>query len=216
MRIGRVASLTLSARPFSLPYQNSWKFMFSFILSISQTRPDDMELEVVTLVTSSSCCESTWVAGRAKPRTSGLRAACATPAERGGAVDVPEGPHEVARVSVADPPADLLHGEVRSEQEATRLGHAALRDPLQDGPPRLAPDDGGEVPGREAHRPGHIFEGDRLAVTLLDEAEDLREQGLVLEPEVPHDVRREARHLHEQERKVRQGRLTIAVAPPAQ
>lgn len=63
----------------------------------------------------------------------------------------PKGPHEVARVSVADPPADLLHGEVRSDQEATRLGHAALRNPLQDGLPRLAPDDGGEVSGRKAN-----------------------------------------------------------------
>ena len=52
---------------------------------------------------------------RAKSGTSGLRAACATPAERGGAVGAPEGPHEVARVSVADPPADLLHGEVCSD-----------------------------------------------------------------------------------------------------
>ena len=45
-------------------------------------------------------------------RTSGLRATSATPAKRGGAVGAPEGLHEVARIAVADPPANLLNREV--------------------------------------------------------------------------------------------------------
>ena len=47
-------------------------------------------------------------AGRLPPETPGLRATGAAPAQRGGAVGAPEGSHEVNRVAVADPPADLL------------------------------------------------------------------------------------------------------------
>jgi hypothetical protein len=45
-----------------------------------------------------------------------LRATGAAPGERGGAVGPPEGPHEVARLPVADPPTNLLHREVGLHQ----------------------------------------------------------------------------------------------------
>ena len=37
---------------------------------------------------------------------------------------------------------------------------------------------------RETKRPGHVLEGDALAAALIDQAEDLSEQGLVVEPEI--------------------------------
>jgi hypothetical protein len=54
-------------------------------------------------------------------RTSGLRAAGAAPAKRGGAVGASKGPHEVGRVAVADPPPDLFHCQVSLDQQTTRL-----------------------------------------------------------------------------------------------
>jgi hypothetical protein len=45
-------------------------------------------------------------------RSFSLRAASAAPAERGDAVGAPEGPHEVAHISVVNPPADLLYRKV--------------------------------------------------------------------------------------------------------
>jgi hypothetical protein len=96
-------------------------------------------------------------------------------------VGTPEGPHEVARLPVADPPANLLHREVGLDQEAPRLRHAPLGDPLLHRPPRLAPDYRGEVPPRQAHRPRHVPKRDRFVVAILYEAEYLGEQGLVLE-----------------------------------
>src|ERR687897_1258229 len=116
------------------------------------------------------------------PRTSGLRASGTAPAEWGGAVGASKGPHEVARVAVADPPTHLLHCQVSLDQETTRLRHAALGDPLLHRPPRLTPDDRGEVAPRQAHRPRHILERDGLAVAIFYEAEDLSEQWLVVEP----------------------------------
>ena len=107
------------------------------------------------------------------PRHSGLRTASASPAERGGAVGAPKRPRKVAPVSVAHLPADLLRRKIGLDQEAPRLGHAALGDPPQDGPPRFAPNHRGEVPWREAHRSSHVLERDGFAVALLDEAEDL-------------------------------------------
>jgi pimeloyl-ACP methyl ester carboxylesterase len=59
-------------------------------------------------------------------RISGLRAAGAAPAKRGGAVGASKGPHEVAWVAVADLPADLLHCQVSLDQETPCLCHAAL------------------------------------------------------------------------------------------
>src|SRR5829696_1951530 len=97
-----------------------------------------------------------------RPRTSGLRASGTTPAERGGAVPAAEHPYEVVR-----------------------LRHAPFADPLQNCPPRLAPDDRGEVPRRESHGPCDVLERDRLVVAFLDEAEYPSDQRLVLEPEVP-------------------------------
>ncbi len=46
--------------------------------------------------------------------------------------------------------------------------------------------------------------------------EDLGEQVLVLEPEIAHDVRRQTRHTHQQERQVRQDRLPVATPPLAE
>src|SRR5918993_1718978 len=103
----------------------------------------------------------------ARPRTSGLRASGTAPAKWGGAVGTPEGPNEVARVPVADPSADLLYCQVSLDQETTRFHHAALGNPLLHRPPRLAPDDRGEVAPREAHRPRHVPQRDALAVALL-------------------------------------------------
>ena len=42
-------------------------------------------------------------------RTSGLRPPGAAPAKRGSIMGALKGPHEVARVAIADPPADLLN-----------------------------------------------------------------------------------------------------------
>src|SRR5215207_8734154 len=143
-------------------------------------------------------------------RTSGLRATSAAPAKRGGAVGAPEGLHEVTRINVADPPADLLHRQVGLDQETPCLRHAALGDPLLHCPSRLAPYDRGEVAPRQAHRPRHVLERDALVVAILDEAEDLGEQGLVVEPEIAHDVSRQPCDAHEQERQVRKARLRLS------
>src|SRR5215216_5457677 len=92
-----------------------------------------------------------------------------------------------------------------------RLHHTTLGNPLLHCAPRLAPENRGEVARRQAHCPRHVLERDTLAVALLDEAEDLGEQGLVLEPEISHYVRRQPRDAREQERKVRKDRLPVAV-----
>src|SRR5215218_4936539 len=120
-----------------------------------------------------------------RPRTSGLRASGTTPAERGGAVPAAEHPYEVVRIGVPHSPADLLNREVGLDQQLVRLRHAPFADPLQNCPPRLAPDDRGEVPRRESHGPCDVLERDRLVVAFLDEAEYPGDQGLVLEPKVP-------------------------------
>src|ERR687898_579306 len=138
----------------------------------------------------------------ARRRTSGLRASGTAPAKWGGAVGASKGSYEVARVAVADPPTDLLHCQVSLDQETTRLRHAALGDPLLHRPPRLTPDDRGEVAPRQAHRPRHVLERDGLAVVLLYKAEDLGEQGLIVEPEIPHDVHRQPRDANQQERQM--------------
>jgi hypothetical protein len=117
-------------------------------------------------------------------------------------VGASKGPHEVARVAVADPPADLLHCQVSLDQETTRLCHAALGDPLLHCPPRLTPDDRGEVAPRQAHRPRHVPERDALVVAILEKAEDLGEQGLIVESEISHYVCCQARDAHEQERQM--------------
>ena len=62
------------------------------------------------------------LAGRLAPKTYGLRATCAAPAERGRTVGTPEGPHEVARVAVSHPPADLLHGDSASGRGIVGVG----------------------------------------------------------------------------------------------
>jgi hypothetical protein len=90
-------------------------------------------------------------------RTAVLRPAGAAPAKWGGAAGASKGPHEIAWVAVADPPANLLHCQVSFDQETTRLCHAALGEPLQNRPPRLTPDDRGEVAPRQAHRPRHAL-----------------------------------------------------------
>src|SRR5829696_9441144 len=144
-----------------------------------------------------------------------FRVAGTTPAERGNTVGAPERSHEVTRVTVADPPANLLHCQVGLDQETPRLRHAPLGDPLLHRPSRFAPDDRGEMAPRQVDRPRHVLKRDRLAVALLDEAEDLCEQGLVLEPEISYDVRSQPRELHEKERQVRQRRLPVAVPPQA-
>src|SRR5215203_7538368 len=110
---------------------------------------------------------------------SGLRASSTAPAKWGGAVPAAELPYEVVRISVPYPPADLLNREVGLNQQPARLRHAAFGDPLQNRPPRLAPDDRGEVPRRESHGPCDVPERDRLVVALLDEAEDPGDQRLV-------------------------------------
>ena len=77
---------------------------------------------------------------------------------------------------------DLVEEEVGLDQETTCLCHAAFADPLLHRPPCLTPDNRGEGARRQTHCPRHVLERDALAVALLDEAEDLGEQGLVLEP----------------------------------
>src|SRR5215216_1400217 len=138
-----------------------------------------------------------------RPGTSGLRASGTAPAKGGGAVPAAEHPYEVVRISVPYPLADLLNWEVGLDQQPARLRHAPFGDPLQNRPPRLTPDDRGEVSRRESHGPCHVLERDRLVVAFLDEAEYPGDQGLILEPEVPHDVHRQPRELNEQERQVR-------------
>src|SRR5215207_822254 len=151
-----------------------------------------------------------------RPGTSGLRASGTAPAKWGGAVSAAEHPYEVVRISVPYSPADLLDREVGIDQQPARLRHAPFADPLQNRPPRLAPDDRGEVSRREPHGPCHVLERDPLVVALLDEAEYPRDQGLVLEPQVPHNVHRQPRELHEQERQVRKGCRSVAVPPLAE
>src|SRR5256885_8397192 len=77
------------------------------------------------------------LAGTSRPLTENLRlrAAGAAPAERGDTVGAPEVPREIRRTNIAYPSADLLHRQVRFDQQAACLGHAALGDPLQNGPP---------------------------------------------------------------------------------
>src|SRR5918995_4255466 len=149
----------------------------------------------------------------ARRRTSGLRASGTAPAKWGGAVGASKGSYEVARVAVADPPADLLHCQVSLDQETTRLCHAALSDPLLHRPPRLTPDDRGEVAPREAHRTRHVPQRDALTVAILYEAEDLGEQGLVVEPEISYDICRQPRDADEQESQVCKDRLLVSVPP---
>jgi hypothetical protein len=96
-------------------------------------------------------------------------------------VGTPEGPHEVAGLPVANPPANLLHRELGLDQEAPRLRHAPLGDPLLHCASRLAPNYRREVASRQAHRPCYVPERDGLVVAIRYEAEDLGEQGLVLE-----------------------------------
>src|SRR5919107_1238066 len=84
---------------------------------------------------------------------------------------------------------------------------------------RPPPPKGQSPPAGAAPRPygaRHVLERDGFPVALLDKAEDLSEQGLVLEPEVPHDVGREPRQLHEQEGQVREDGLPVAVPPAAE
>ena len=57
---------------------------------------------------------------------------------------------------------------------------------------------------------------DALTVALLDEAEVLGEQGIVLEPEVVHEVCRQPSHAHQREHQVRQDRLPADVMPVAE
>src|SRR5215208_8032211 len=120
-----------------------------------------------------------------RPGSSGLRASATAPAKWGSAVAAAEHPYEVVRIGVSYPPADLLNREVGLDQQPARLRHAAFGDPLQNRPPRLAPDDRGEVPRRETHGPWDVLERDRLVVAFLDEAEYPGDQGLILEPKVP-------------------------------
>src|SRR5215212_5226205 len=151
-----------------------------------------------------------------RPGSSGLRASATAPAKWGSAVAAAEHPYEVVRIGVSYPPADLLNREVGLNQQPARLRHAAFGDPLQNRPPCLAPNDCGEVPRRETHGPCDVLERDRLVVAFLDEAEYPGDEGLVLEPEVPQDVHRKPRELHEQECQVRKGRLSVAVPPLAE
>ena len=62
----------------------------------------------------------------------------------------PEGSHEVAHVALADPSADLLNRQVGLDQEAPRLHHATLADPLLHRPSHLTADNRGEVTRRQA------------------------------------------------------------------
>ena len=57
---------------------------------------------------------------------------------------------------------------------------------------------------------------DALPVAHLDEAEVLGEQGILLEPEVAHEVRRQPSHAHKREQQVRQDRLPADVMPVAE
>lgn len=56
------------------------------------------------------------VGGMTESGTPILRAACATPAERGSTVGAPESPREVARITVAHPASDLAYGKVGFDQ----------------------------------------------------------------------------------------------------
>jgi hypothetical protein len=85
------------------------------------------------------------LAGRLAPKTYGSRATCAAPAKWSRTVGTPEGPHEVARVSEAAPPADLLYRKIGFDQQTPRLCHAALGDPLLNRSPRLAPNHRGGI-----------------------------------------------------------------------
>ena len=62
----------------------------------------------------------------------------------------PEGSHEVAHVPLADPTADLLNRQVGLDQEAPRLHHETLDNPLLHRAARLTPDERGEVARRQA------------------------------------------------------------------
>src|SRR5215216_599822 len=134
--------------------------------------------------------------------TSGLRASSTAPAKWGGAVPAAEHPYEVVRISVPYPPADLLNREVGLDQQPAGLRHAAFADPLQNRAPCLAPNDRGEVSRRETHGPCDVLERDRLVVAFLDEAEYPGDEGLVLEPQVPHDVHRQPRDANQQKRQM--------------
>src|SRR5215207_9584294 len=145
-----------------------------------------------------------------------LRAAGAAPGKRGDAVGATEVPDEVGGVRVAYPPAHLLHRQVGLDQQLARLGHAALGDPVLHGATRLAPDDRGQVPRRQAYHPRHVLERDPPAVVFLYEAEDLGEERFVPEPEVLRNVHRQPREAHEEQCEVREGRLPVAVLPQAE
>src|SRR5829696_9200596 len=125
-----------------------------------------------------------------RSRTSGLRAPGTAPAKWGGAVGASKEPHKVARISVADAPADLLHRQIRLYEQPACLRHTALGDPLLHRTSRLASNNRGEVTRRQAHSPRHILERDAFAVALLDKSEDLGEQGFIVKPELSHDVYR--------------------------
>src|SRR5215208_2226533 len=102
-------------------------------------------------------------------RNFGLWAASAAPAKRCRAVGAPEGPHKVARLPIANPPANLLNRTVALDQQPARLCHAPLGDPLLHRASRLAPEDRGEVASREAHRPRHVPKRDGFVVAILYE-----------------------------------------------
>ena len=67
---------------------------------------------------------------------------------------------------------------------------------------------------REANRPGHVLERGALAAALLDEAEDLSEQRLVVEPEITYHDRCQSREYPPAaEHQVSKYRLPVAVVP---
>jgi hypothetical protein len=95
--------------------------------------------------------------------------------------------------------ADLLHREVGLVQKAPRLGHAALGDPLLYRPSCPTLDDRGEAARREVNRPRHVLKRNGISVALLDEAEDLDQQGLVVEPENSHHLGGQPGDVYEQQ-----------------
>ena len=84
-----------------------------------------------------------------------VRGACsAPPGSRGDGVVAAEVFDEVARLAVPDACGDSLHGEVGLAQELAALGHPAFGDPPLDATSGLAPDDRGQVTGRQPDRGG--------------------------------------------------------------
>ena len=114
------------------------------------------------------------------------------PSERTHAVDLAEGPGEVAGVREAHPAADLADRQVGRGEQAPGLDHAALGDPLLHGAAGLPADGRGEVARGDAHRGGHVPQRQRLGVAALDDVEHLGQQRFAVLAQVARPRRRPA------------------------